>query len=63
VVTQQELSPGPVAERCCPLAGADDVREEDRGQHPVGFNLGMRAPDDVSKEALQLGEQRLLLAE
>src|SRR5438034_597704 len=30
VVAQQELSPGPVAENRRPLAGADDVREEDR---------------------------------
>jgi hypothetical protein len=62
VVAQQKLSPGPVAERRRPLGRADDVGEKDGGQHPVELELGMRPRDHVAEEALQLGEERLLLA-
>jgi len=63
VVVQEELAPGPVAERRRILARPDDVREEHRGQHPVGLDLGMRARHHVGEEPPQLGEERLLLAD
>ncbi len=40
VVAVEQGVPAAVAQTGRTLAGADDVGEQDRGQHPVGFGAG-----------------------
>jgi hypothetical protein len=58
-VALQQVAPGAVAERRRSLRGADDVREQHGGEHPVGLG---RVPF-AGQELLDLVHHRVAVAD
>jgi hypothetical protein len=53
----QELAPGAIAQLGCPRGRADDVREENGREDPVGLGLPRLARHNVLHEGFELGQQ------
>src|ERR1700716_2628595 len=59
VVAVEQIPPPPVAQRDCPLRGANDVSEHDRGQDPIR----LLAAAGTGEELLDLLEEGLGVAD
>ena len=61
VVLLQQLAPGAVAELCGPRRCADDVGEEDGGEHTVRLGLARRTFVDFGEKPLELRKEPVLV--